>query len=389
MSGTGMKDLQFSTLEWLNLMPEAAVVHDGVGILAMNALAEPLLMENGVLDQLRKVQVEGRTSYRSAHGMLHLNLASSRLPAQDAWLTLMSPLCEQGHLYQQLVDRNPCAFMVHRRFKPLFANPAFARLFDFKSVEEVLELPSLRRIIGEDHWPEAQRNYERLLDKGTLGKTQVVEHFTLNGRSLHAHLVDFVLTWDDEPAVCTIVSNVSNEVRQIEKLKALALTDPLTGLSNRRHFFEYSEPYLARAVEQGNGLALILMDIDHFKGINDRFGHPFGDRVLTKFGQRLVGLVEDEALAARIGGEEFALLMPLRPNQCVHELAKCLCRAIGWQEAFDSEMISVEVSVGATAWRGPQDRLTDMYLRADKALYQAKVDGRNRSCSTEQPMALN
>ncbi len=378
-----MKDLQFSTLEWLKLMPEAAVVHDGVGILAVNALAEPLLLQHGVLDQLRRIRAEGRVTYRSACGALQLNLASSRLPGRDAWLTLLSPLSEAPHHYQQLVDRNPCAFMVHRRFKPLFANPAFARLFDFESVEQVLELPSLRRIIGEGHWPQAQRNYDRLMATGSLGKTQVVEHFTLNGRSLHAHLVDFVLMWDGEPAVCTIVSNVSSQVRQLEKLKALALTDPLTGLSNRRHFFEYSEPYLARAVEQGGGLALILMDIDHFKGINDRYGHPFGDRVLTKFGQRLVGLVEDEAMVARIGGEEFALLMPLRPNQCVDELAACLCRAIRWQEASEGETISVAVSVGATAWRGPEDRLTDMYLRADKALYQAKEDGRNRSYSTE------
>ncbi|ADN76944.1 diguanylate cyclase [Ferrimonas balearica DSM 9799] len=383
MAVIAMKDLQFNALEWLNLMPEAAVVHDSVGIVAVNAIAEPLLLASGVLDQLRCIRQEGRISFRSSHSHLQLNMASSRLPGRDAWLTLMTPLSSPSHHYQQLVDRNPCAFMVHRRFKPLFANPAFARLFDFASVEQVLELDSLRRIIGEAHWPEAQRNYDTLMASGTLGKTQVVEHHTINGRSLHAHLVDFVLMWDGEPAVCTVVSNVSKEVRQLEKLRALALTDPLTGLSNRRHFFDYSEPYLVRALEQGGGLALILMDIDHFKEINDRFGHPFGDRVLGQFGQRLVNLVEEEALAARIGGEEFALLMPLRTDQCVQEVAECLCRQVGWTQTEQGQEVRVAVSVGATAWRGNQDRLTDMYLRADKALYQAKAEGRNRSCSTE------
>ncbi|MBY6186165.1 sensor domain-containing diguanylate cyclase [Marinobacter hydrocarbonoclasticus] len=378
-----MKDLQFTTLQWLNLMPEAAVIHDGVGILAANPRAESLLLESGVLDQLRRIRGEGRLSYRPADGAVQLCFASSRLPDRGAWLTLLTPLSDLSDHYQQLVDRNPCAFMVHRRFKPLFANPAFARLFDFESVEQVVELDSLRRIIGEDHWPEAQSNYDRLMQQGTLGKTQVVEHHTLNGRKLHAHLVDFVLMWEGEPAVCTVVSNVSHQVRQMEKLKAMALTDPLTGLSNRRHFFDYSEPYLARAVEQEDGLALILMDIDHFKGINDRFGHPFGDRILAKFGQRLISLVEEEALVARVGGEEFALLMPLKRGQCVHDVAQCLCHHIHWQEQCDCHTVSIAVSVGATAWRGSGDRLTDMYLRADKALYQAKADGRNRSCAAE------
>ncbi|MBY5992834.1 GGDEF domain-containing protein [Ferrimonas balearica] len=372
--------LKMDTLSWLQLLPEPAVVHDGHGVLAANPLAEPLLLQGEVINRLRQVDGEGRTTYRSPNGQLKLSIASSRLPTGQAWLSLLTAFPEQGYEhYRQLVELNPCAFMVHRRFKPLFTNPAFAKLFAFDSVEQVLALESLRSIIGEEHWPEAQRNYDCLMNEGSLNKIQVVEHFTLNGRSLHAQLVDFVLMWDGEPAVCTVVSNVSQEVQRLEHLKTLALTDSLTGLSNRRHFFEYSEPYVARAVEQGHDLALLVLDIDHFKRINDRYGHPFGDQVLRKLGGRLVDLVEDEALVARLGGEEFALLMPLRPGQPVAELAHCLCRQIRWYESYQDHQVAVEVSLGATSWQGPGDRLMAMYLRADKALYQAKANGRNRS----------
>lgn len=159
------------------------------------------------------------------------------------------------------------------------------------------------------------------------------------------------------------------------ELRRLATTDPLTHLANRRAFEERLPQEAARARRHGRRLSLVVVDLDHFKRVNDEHGHPAGDRVLAEFAERLRGNVRPEDFVARMGGEEFAWLMP----ECgAPEAASAAERLRGLvARAPFPEGITVTLCAGVCEL-SDADGPGDLYRRADEALYRAKADGRNR-----------
>jgi two-component system cell cycle response regulator len=175
--------------------------------------------------------------------------------------------------------------------------------------------------------------------------------------------------------------------RLAERLRAnyrrslsLALTDELTGLYNRRYVFAHLNELLERRGEGGE-TAVMLLDIDHFKEVNDRHGHPAGDEVLRELAERAVRQVRSVDLVGRLGGEEFVVVMPETSLAGAVVVAERLCVAVA-DEPFiprgQSKMLPVTISVGiAVTGEGPDTQDT-LLKRADDALYAAKRAGRNR-----------
>ncbi|MBV8932278.1 MAG: diguanylate cyclase, partial [Kutzneria sp.] len=163
--------------------------------------------------------------------------------------------------------------------------------------------------------------------------------------------------------------------------RRLAITDSLTGLYTRR-FFEIQLPIeVARARRTGGSLGVFVIDVDHFKSVNDRYGHPAGDQALCEIAARLGSATRrDVDLLARHGGEEFALLVP---DAGVGELAGIAERlrdrvADGPIEVSEGTLITVTVSVGATCFPAHGDSPNELVSNADRALYAAKARGRDR-----------
>lgn len=152
------------------------------------------------------------------------------------------------------------------------------------------------------------------------------------------------------------------------RLERVARTDDLTGLANRRAWDEHLSRELARARREGARLAVAVMDLDHFKEYNDRFGHQAGDRFLKEMAARWQGLIRDSDILARYGGEEFALALP---GAGLEDAAATLERL----RASTPE--DEKVSAGVVCWNGTEDEL-DLISRADHALYAAKRSGRDR-----------
>lgn len=180
------------------------------------------------------------------------------------------------------------------------------------------------------------------------------------------------------------LSGFDLETAYHEQLYQIAIQDGLTGLPNRRRFDDELATEFLRAKRHGRPLSLLLFDVDHFKNVNDRFGHPGGDAVLCNIGALLRARVRSGDLAARIGGEEFAIVMPETPSEGARTLAEELRATIATAPVkLRDDQVRVNVSVGC-ATRGADDRsAADLYGRCDAHLYRAKGLGRNRVVAEE------
>ena len=163
------------------------------------------------------------------------------------------------------------------------------------------------------------------------------------------------------------------------ELDRQARSDPLTGLLNRRGFEERMQLALAASQRSGRPLAVAMLDADHFKRVNDRFGHDVGDVVLRFLARTLADRVRTTDATARLGGEEFVALLPDTGLEGAQVMAEGLREAIAAHE--DPVYGRITVSIGVAVAAGEEADATDLLHRADEALYRAKHEGRNRVCA--------
>lgn len=169
--------------------------------------------------------------------------------------------------------------------------------------------------------------------------------------------------------------------RDTERLNQLATTDYLTGLTNRRVFYEKLQSEISRVQRSLNPASLLILDVDHFKAINDRFGHAAGDMALKTFADLIRQRLRDTDVAARLGGEEFALLLPGANAEAAHQFAESLRQGIELTELNLENSLSIKVTVSiGIAQISPQSDEEQVMNLADQALYQAKNAGRNQVC---------
>ncbi|MFP5334102.1 MAG: diguanylate cyclase [Actinomycetes bacterium] len=175
----------------------------------------------------------------------------------------------------------------------------------------------------------------------------------------------------------TAVSNVLVH----EETARLSMTDALTGLANFRSLSDTLAHEVERAVRFDRPLAVLMLDIDHFKGVNDSWGHAVGDRTLSELAARLRSLVREVDTVARYGGEEFVIVLPETSSEGAQEVAQRVVEAVR-REPFgsvaDGEPLRVTVSVGVAAYPEHAESAAELMRRADQALYAAKAAGRDR-----------
>jgi two-component system cell cycle response regulator len=159
-----------------------------------------------------------------------------------------------------------------------------------------------------------------------------------------------------------------------------AIRDPLTGLYNRKHILDMLSMEIDQCGRFGHSLSIMLVDFDHFKAVNDRFGHAVGDQVLSAMAQRMVvGLRKVDQLG-RIGGEEFLVCCPQTDLEGTRALAERLRETVVVESVPGLPTNDrVTLSIGLASWEGPEDSIENLMARADQALYRAKTEGRDRA----------
>jgi len=208
------------------------------------------------------------------------------------------------------------------------------------------------------------------------------------GRSSHYWTVKVPLkTEAGQQVLIGFSSDITELVRLREQLRQQSITDSLTGLANRRHFVATAEAELSRTQRHQRRISLVLLDIDQFKAINDQLGHSVGDAALRALAEALRPLVRREDLLARVGGEEFAVLLPdttLEAAALKAEQLRAAVRALRIPTPEGGQFhLSISLGVAQT---GPNcDALTTLYATADRRLYRAKHLGRNRVCTEDGP----
>ena len=253
--------------------------------------------------------------------------------------------------------------------------------FDLLMLSLELERFDALRLVGQVRTVERTRHLPILLITEPEQSARL-----LRGLDLGAN--DYIVRPIDKNELLARVRTQVRRRRYTEQLRdnvqqsmELAVTDPLTGLFNRRYMERHLGTLVEKSAGRGKSLSVLILDIDFFKSINDRFGHDAGDDVLREFADRMRTCVRGIDLACRYGGEEFVVVMPDTDLSVATMVAERIRRRIAG-EPFPihrgERAIEVTISIGIAARASPYDDATAILKRADEALYRAKRDGRNR-----------
>lgn len=260
--------------------------------------------------------------------------------------------------------------------------------------------PGVRRVLGyEPHEIEgrtAESYYPQSTDRDAF-KAAIMEHgevsdfpgqmvrrdgtvidISISSHALYDHAGNFA-------GVEGIYRDVTQRKNLERELQRLATTDMLTGMANRRAFLECAESVYAHSRSNGEPLTLLMLDLDHFKSINDRFGHLEGDRALVAFAQAVKNQLRASDTVGRLGGEEFGVLLPLTSMDEGLEVAKRILHGVRALQLSDEagHAYGITASLGLSTFRQADRSLRDMLDRADQALYLAKNQGRDQIASLE------
>lgn len=200
-----------------------------------------------------------------------------------------------------------------------------------------------------------------------------------DGRTLERHSTVLRGEHDEYLGRVWFFRDITTQKNHEAALIQLARHDPLTGTANRRYFFERAEQEFMRSRRYHAPLSITLIDVDHFKQINDQYGHATGDEVLKLLSQKISTLLRENDLLARIGGEEFAILMPSTGLAGAALMAERLRLAIAEEASpVAGLMLHLRFSAGVTQLKAQDQSIEDCLRRADEAMYKAKQAGRDR-----------
>ncbi len=403
--------------------------------------------------------------------------------------------------FQKLFDSAVQGILVHRNFKPLYANNAFAEIFGYAAALDIMALPLLRSLVPEDVWPRLEEEYDELMrgaKRSSIGRSRAkkkngkeiwlavtmrvvdwpggpavmltaldvtrqaeLERDLLNneqklrsileilpypiyiarradgqilfvnrkscllfqqsagqflrktsgdlfvdaqdklnldnlfksladvrdievrlktsqGRVFIAELAAISLDYHNAPAMLVALNDISQRKELEAELFRQASTDGLTGISNRRHFENGADQEVRRARRFARDLTAMMIDIDHFKPINDTYGHAAGDSVLQGIVKRAIESLRQSDSIGRMGGEEFAVILPETNLAAAYDVAERLRKHIKEKPfAAGRAAITCTVSIGIAQLSARDGGFDGMLQRADEALYQAKENGRD------------
>jgi diguanylate cyclase (GGDEF)-like protein/PAS domain S-box-containing protein len=267
----------------------------------------------------------------------------------------------------------------------LFFNEAYMKLYGYKH-EELLG-HNYKQYVDKKNASIVFRAFNQVFKTGNPIKKLEWEIINKKGEHRQVELsVSLIRDAQGRPkGFQGIVADITERHRAEEAIRKQAFSDPLTGLSNRILFYDRLNMAIKKAKRAQKMVAVILLDLDHFKEINDRWGHAAGDSLLKEVAGRLTGLLRESDTAARHGGDEFSVVLPsLNRSDDALQVANRIISVFNKPFHFEHREYTVTSSLGIALFPDSGGDLDTLISKADKAMYQAKTLGRNRYCTYEE-----
>lgn len=299
---------------------------------------------------------------------------------------ILRALRESEAKFHGLVDQSLVGIAIIQDGKFSHANPKLASIFGY-SVDELLMLGPLD-VVVENERPSVAEH----ITKGFAGETKDTPVIYLglrkDGTQVHVEVASSLMSIAGRPALIAILTDISERVRAENDIRILhsrlhemATHDALTGLFNRNYLEDSLERELVRAARQNRPVSVVMGDLDHFKAVNDTYGHQAGDEVLREFGKLMKLHARGSDIYCRYGGEEFLLILPDMPEETACERAEQLRAALAASPIMSGvSIIRVTASFGVASFPLHGKTGDELITAADNALYVAKKSGRNQVC---------
>ncbi len=371
---------------------------DGVEALLGRPVTDFVLPEarKMVTRQLNRVSRKG-TNIPSAHQKLvradgavidtEIALAHFYYNGREAALILAKDVTEQRRLkeelyferacFQQLFNSSPDAIVVlDNEDKVIIANKAFSQLFQYEN-EEIRGMLINQLIVPEDFIREASNFSEMVMQGQNLHEEAVRKR--KDGTLVEVSILGYpVVVKGEQVGIYAIYRDISKRKKAERTVTHLSYFDPLTGLPNRILFNDRFSLELAHARKNGHMMAIIILDLDKFKNINDTLGHSVGDKLLKAVADRLKGIIRETDTFSRMGGDEFILLMPeVVRLEDVADIAQGILDVFRQPFLIDSHELYITTSMGISVYPDDGNDVESMVMNADTAMYRAKDLGRN------------
>lgn len=281
-------------------------------------------------------------------------------------------LKENQHSFDSLTDHANEGIVVVQDKRLVYVNPSMCKMTGYDK-DSLLSFDSFLPLIAPEARETMLTNYsKRLAGKASPDRYESV-FLKRDGTSYPIELTGVVISWNDRPATMNIITDISERKRSEEAIRYMALHDSLTGLPNRFLLMERLEQSLARSRRSGQHLGVLFMDLDGFKAVNDTYGHDVGDMLLKSVAERLQPLLRDSDSLARMGGDEFVILLPeVNGEPGVKALIERLESTFQRPFIFDNLKIECNASIGFSLYPEHGDSTDDLLRAADQKMYHIK-----------------
>lgn len=272
--------------------------------------------------------------------------------------------------YRNLVEFIPDAIFVENNGKVVFVNSPGISLVGAKSAQDVLGQSVWQFIKTDDQTVFKSKVHQTIAEKEPI----VEQLLRIDGEIIWVEIIAMSIVFEGESVIQILLRDVTSKKSYEEQLELLAFHDPLTGLANRRYFVEQINQAIEDAEKEKQMLAVMYIDIDKFKRINDSLGHDVGDQLLEQFAKRLKENVREEDILCRIGGDEFLVLLNgLKEKKTVFEVVSRVHKAFQVPYLIDNQQIVATSSIGISIFPKEGKDSKTLILHADEALYLAKA----------------
>jgi diguanylate cyclase (GGDEF)-like protein/PAS domain S-box-containing protein len=353
--------------------------------LQLGSIVEMLLLALALADHFNTIRKEKEQAQKEtliAHQSLVANLQSSERALEESVKERTEALKESEERYRTLVERSPEPIAVHRGGIVLYVNPAAVRNIGAKSAQEIVGKSVLDRIHPEFH-QEVLERAKKFEELGISTSNYEEKFIKMDGAVIDVEVQSTEILFDGEWATQVALRDVTGRKAASDEIMNLAFYDSLTGLPNRRLLLDRLNHALASSARSGREGALLFIDLDNFKTLNDTLGHDIGDLLLQQVAQRLKTCISEGDTVARMGGDEFVVMLEdlsahgLGAASYTEMVAEKILATLNQPYLLDTHKYKSTPSIGVSLFKGHELELDDLLKQADIAMYQAKKAGRN------------